>query len=76
MARTLGFACGNASLISPELKMRTSKIMSCGIALIVAVYAAIFIHAINAFSTRAYGSTSASSGMTAQPELRGSFYSR
>ncbi|HYM18204.1 MAG TPA: hypothetical protein VEU06_06560 [Micropepsaceae bacterium] len=56
--------------------MRTSKIMSCGIALVVAVYAAIFIHAINAFSTRAYGSTPASSGMTAQPELRGSFYSR
>ncbi len=47
--------------------MRTSKIVSCGLVVILAVYATIFIHAFNAFSNRALDRTTAWSAMTAEP---------
>jgi hypothetical protein len=45
--------------------MSTSKIVSFGVVVIFAVYAAIFLHALNAFS-KPVGSTSASSGFVAE----------
>jgi hypothetical protein len=46
--------------------MRTSKIVSFGVVVILSVYAAIFLHALNAFSNRPVGSTTASSGIIAE----------
>jgi hypothetical protein len=47
--------------------MRTSKIVSYGFVLVLAVYAAIFVHAFNAFSNKGVGSTTAASGVAAAP---------
>jgi hypothetical protein len=46
--------------------MRTSKIVSFGVVVILSVYGAIFLHALNAFSNRSVGATTASSGIVAQ----------
>jgi hypothetical protein len=47
--------------------MRTWKIVSYSVVLVLAVYATIFVHAFNAFSNKGGGSTTAASGVATAP---------